>query len=384
MPPEIDDTPLVLHDAFAFPGGGEQVAVTLARAFGADLRTGLFVPDAFPPDYFGGRMPENLDAPGRHPLARRLSMTLAMCRAFENMPATVRPLTIHSGSLCPLAHARIHGPQVLYCHTPPRILYDHRAFYMRRQPLVRRSLYAALLRRYRLAYERAARAMDVIVANSETVRRRIECFLDLPAVVVNPPVDTAAFRNLGQEPFYLSTGRVDVLKRVDVIVRAFRDLPDKRLVVVSGGSELARVRELAAGCPNIEIRGWTADADLKRLVGTCTATIYIPRDEDFGMSPVESMAAGKPVLGVREGGLTETVLDGQTGVLLPPDPGPEDVARGVAALDAATALAMRPACEARAGTFDTRVFVAKMRQIAARLEVPPAGRGVAPASHRGA
>ena len=362
MPHRTPASPLVLHDAFAFPGGGEKVAVTLARAFGAQLLAGEYDPAAFPPDYFDAP-PRSLAAGASRPLAARLSKTLAMRLAFAHLPPEAAPLAIHSGSLCLLAHARIAAPQVLYCHTPPRILYDHHDFYMRRQSLPRRPLYALLLAGYRRAYERAARAMDAIVANSETVRRRIERFLGLPATVVHPPVDTAAFADLGQEPFYLSTARVDVLKRVDVVVRAFRDMPDKRLVVVSGGSELGRVRALAAGCPNIDIRGWTADADLKRLIGTCLATVYIPRDEDFGISPVESMAAGKPVLGVREGGLTETVVHGETGLLLPPDPGPDDVARGVAALDAATARGMAPACRARAALFDTRVFVEKMRGV---------------------
>ena len=180
-------------------------------------------------------------------------------------------------------------------------------------------------------------------------------------------MDTAAFPNLGQEPFYLSTARVDVLKRVDVVVRAFCDLPDKRLVVVSGGSELARVRELAAGRANIEIRGWTEEAELRRLVGSAIATIYIPRDEDFGISPVESMAAGKPVIGVREGGLTETVVHGETGILLPPDPQPADLARAVTELGPGEALGMRAACQRRAGVFDTAVFIRNMQAVAERV-----------------
>jgi glycosyltransferase involved in cell wall biosynthesis len=358
--------PLVLHDAFAFPGGGEKVAMTLARALEAELATGLYDAQAFPKGYFGDAPPRNLDAVGRHPLAARLSRTLAMCLAFEQFPKTKTELAIHSGALTLLAHARIDGPQLLYCHTPPRILYDHHDFYLRRQHPARRPLYRLLLARYRRHYERAAQAMNAVVANSETVRRRIRRFLDLDAVVVHPPVDTAAFAFLGQEPYYLSTARVDVLKRVDVIVEAFRHMPDKRLVVVSGGSELPRIRESAAGCPNIDIRGWTSDADLKACIGSCIATIYIPRDEDFGISPVESMAAGKPVIGVREGGLTETVLDGETGLLLAPDPGPDDVARAVATLDPDAALAMRQACQQRARAFDTSVFVEKMLAMAER------------------
>ena len=131
--------PLVLHDAFAFPGGGELVAVTLARAFEAELLTGRFDPAAFPDGYFAGRAPASLEARARYPLAAKLSLTLAMSLAFEGMPPVVTPLAIHSGALTLLAHGRIHGPQLLYCHTPPRILYDHRDFYLARQPRLRRA-----------------------------------------------------------------------------------------------------------------------------------------------------------------------------------------------------------------------------------------------------
>ena len=263
-----------------------------------------------------------------------------------------------------------------YCHTPPRILYDHRDFYLARQPRLRRPLWRLLAGRYRRRYEAAVRAMDAVIANSETVRRRIRDFLGLDAVVVHPPVDTAAYQYKGQEPFYLSTARVDVLKRVDRVVAAFAAMPDKKLVVVSGGSELDRVRAMARGCPNIDIRGWTEAAELRRLIGTAVATIYIPRDEDFGISPVESMAAGKPVIGVREGGLTETVVHGETGVLLPPDPTPEDVARAVRALGPAEALAMREACQRRAAAFDTKVFVDNMRELARDVMARHAGNGL--------
>ena len=369
----MSNRPLVLHDAFAFPGGGEKVAVALARTFGAGLVTGAFDEAAFPAGYFAGGPPRSLDAAGRHPLAARLSLTLAMCLAFEGLARTSTPLAFHSGALSLLAHRRIDGPQILYCHTPPRTLYDHREFYLARQHGLRRPLYRLLAARYRRRYETAARAMDAVVANSETVRRRLRDFLGIDAQVVHPPVETAAFPNLGQEPFYLSTARVDVLKRVDVVVRAFCDLPDKRLVVVSGGSELARVRELAAGRANIEIRGWTEEAELRRLIGSAIATIYIPRDEDFGISPVESMAAGKPVIGVREGGLTETVLHGETGILLSPDPGPADVARAVAELGPGEALGMRPACQRRAAAFDTAVFNRTMQAVAERVMAVPRG-----------
>ncbi|VAX17481.1 hypothetical protein MNBD_NITROSPINAE03-970, partial [hydrothermal vent metagenome] len=96
------------------------------------------------------------------------------------------------------------------------------------------------------------------------------------------------------------------------------------------------------------------------------ASIYIPRDEDFGMSPVESLAAGKPVLGVAEGGVLETIVHGETGILIPANPSPEDLIEAVHQLTPKRALALREACEQRAELFDKKIFLEKMRQLIER------------------
>ena len=115
--------------------------------------------------------------------------------------------------------------------------------------------------------------------------------------------------------------------------------------------------------------GWTSDAELLDLIGNAIATIYVPMDEDFGMSPVESMAAGKPVIGVAEGGLVETIVEGETGTLLPPGFGPQAIVEAVTALTPQRALEMRAACTARAAQFDEKAFVAGMRRHV--LEISP-------------
>ncbi|MBN2702197.1 MAG: glycosyltransferase, partial [Methylothermaceae bacterium] len=120
---------------------------------------------------------------------------------------------------------------------------------------------------------------------------------------------------------------------------------------------------LAEGASNIQFVGWVDDEGLRCLIGRAVATIYLPRDEDFGMSPVESMAAGKPVIGVAEGGVLETVVDGKTGILLPPDPSPEAVCQAVKRLGPVRARTMREACEIRARRFDRQVFLDRMRRL---------------------
>ncbi len=133
----------------------------------------------------------------------------------------------------------------------------------------------------------------------------------------------------------------------------------------SGGGDEARLRRIAAGAENIEFVGWTSDARQKALIGSAIATLYLAKDEDFGMSPVESMAAGKPVIAVAEGGLKETVIDGQTGLLLKPAPTVMSVVEAVRALDAVRAGRMREACQARARLFTRDRFLKHMQSLVA-------------------
>ena len=193
--------------------------------------------------------------------------------------------------------------------------------------------------------------------------RSIADHLGRESVVVYPPCDTETFTWQGQQGYYLSTARLTPLKRVDRIVEAFLRMPDKKLVVASQGEEFDRLKLLAGDAKNITFLGWVSEADLRRLIGEAIATIYVPVNEDFGMSPVESMAAGKPCIGVAEGGLLETVLDGETGLLLRPDFTVDDLVEAVHRLNTGRAMSMRHACEARATLFRRRAFVQTMHEI---------------------
>lgn len=271
---------------------------------------------------------------------------------------------IYSGQDAPLAvNNHPDGKNIYYCNAPPRSLYDlkeyrlaslspgqalnHRAFNLFFQPL----------------YESAIRKMDLVVANSGNIQKRIQNFLRKNSIVIHPPCDTEKFQWLGQEDYYFSFARLDPLKRVDVLIKAFAQMPDKRLIVASTGPEMEKLKKLAAGKRNILFVGPVDDDALTNLVGKSIATLYIPKEEDFGISPVESMAAGKPVLGVAEGGLLETIVHGETGILAKARPSPEDVIDAVHELTPKRALAMRSSCEQRAREFSKEIFLDKMRRV---------------------
>ena len=298
---------IVLHDFFNAPDGGGKVAKILAASFHAELWTGQLNSGAFPDDYFGDVAPKSLEAYKNSPNWLRFSKIFQLWWAFTHFPTTSAHWAIFSGSFSLLAHRKIAGAKIFYCLTPPRLLYDQRDFMVQQVPGWQRPLLRVVMFLYRLAYERAAGRMDIIVTISETVRKRFRRFLGYDSVVIYPPCETERFRWIEGGGFYLSTARLDPLKRVDLIVKAFKGMADKRLVVVSGGADMPKIKKIAERTSNIEVLGWVDDEKLCDLMGRCIATIYIPRDEDFGISPVESMAAGKPVIGVQEGGLLETV-----------------------------------------------------------------------------
>jgi glycosyltransferase involved in cell wall biosynthesis len=183
------------------------------------------------------------------------------------------------------------------------------------------------------------------------------------AEVLWPPVQIDNMYHRPDKGFYLSTARVETYKRVELIAEAFSLMGDKTLVITSGGGLLPYLQSKYANYPNIKFTNWVSDDHMRELVAECIATIYLPIDEDFGMSPIESMAAGKPVIGVREGGLMETVSHGDCGYMCRSDPSVVDLITAVEWLTPRRAASMRFACEARARKFSPRIFHSRLAEL---------------------
>lgn len=273
-------------------------------------------------------------------------------------------VVLYSGFYAPLAvHGQLGGRRVYYCHTIPRFAYDLYDASRQGLPWLLRGLFGLFVSFVRWQYRGAVRQMDTVLVNSENVKNRLKQYLGVDAQVVHPPVETTTFKWIADEGYYLSVARLTPNKRVDVIVDAFVRMPDRQLVVLSGGPELQRLEAMALGASNIRFVGWQSEESLRQWVGKARAAIYLPVDEDFGMSPVECMAAGKPVIGVAEGGLLETVLDDQTGVLIEGVPTPGKLIDAIDRLASLNSEAVRRACEERAAQFDTAIFIEKMKSI---------------------
>jgi glycosyltransferase involved in cell wall biosynthesis len=359
---------ILLHDFFEIRGGGERLALLLCKELGLDICFGFWRNTS----YERPALEQNQIFDLRVDSQLMGWRTLKHIRAFQNKTQFLSQYetAIYSGVVAPLAvKNHLHGFNLLYCHTPPRFIYDKREFFLTQIPVWQRPALQLLIKYVKPRYEAAVEKMDVIISNSKNVKKRINKYLGKSSIVVYPPCDVEHFSWIGQEDYYLSTARLDSLKRVELIIQAFIQMADKKLVITSGGAELGRLKCLASEAKNITFTGLVDEEELKKQVGCCIATIYVPQDEDFGMSPVESMAAGKPVIGVAEGGLLETIIHGKTGLLINPEPSPEDIISAVRVLTAERALEMREACEQQANLFRKEIFVEKMQDLL-KVEAP--------------
>lgn len=353
----------VLHDYLQVNGGAERLVIDLANGL-EDFQLGVagVYPDFSESGDCGARRPQVVAAAHQR-LLPRVPRALA---AFARPPHYLRRAqqVIYSGLYAPLAAPKqTHGKRIYYCHTPPRFAFDQRERYLARVPAVARPLLNLIIERYRAAYLNALQRMDLVVTNSRHVRERLLAYTGIAAEVVHPPIATETFRFIGQQGYYLSLARLEPNKRVERIVRAFLAMPDQQLVIASGGSQLPALKALANDAPNIRFTGWLDDAALKQLLGNAIAALYVPQDEDFGMSAVEAMAAGKPLIGVDEGGLRESVVHGSTGLLLPADPSVQNIVSAVRQMSSGLALSMRRACEARAVEFSRHRFINAFKQL---------------------
>jgi len=241
-----------------------------------------------------------------------------MPMAFERFDFSDYDVVLSSAHAC--AKGVITLPQTLhicYCHTPTRYVWDFFHRYVERpsyfgifNALVK-SLSPYLLTGLRVWDRSAADRVDYFIANSEFIAERIRKYYRRDAVVINPPADVSDYQIADQvDDYYLIVSRLVPYKRTDIAVEAFNRL-NRPLKIAGEGPEYKRLKQLAGN--TIEFLGNISETEKRDLMSKARAFIF-PPEEDFGITPVEAMAAGRPVIAYGRGGALETVVEGKTGV----------------------------------------------------------------------
>lgn len=306
----------LVHDWLTGMRGGEKTLLELCRMFPrASVHTMLWNEGSVHPE-IEARVAEVS-------FLRNLPGATGGYRYFLPVyPAAIRSLRLPEVDLVlSTSHAVAKGVRtppgavhVSYIHTPMRYLWGFGGSYFGfgAGAWWKRAALAAV-RPYLKSFDlRTASNPDYLIANSHNVRQRIREVWGRDSEVIYPPVDTESFSPGCDraEDYYLAVSPLEPYKRIDVLLQAFARL-DRRLIVAGGGTLRRKLSRLAG--PNVELVGRVSDERLRELYRGCRALVF-PANDDFGMTPVEAQACGRPVIAYGEGGALETVIDGETGV----------------------------------------------------------------------
>lgn len=217
-----------------------------------------------------------------------------------------------------VAKGVLTGPDqvhVCYCHSPIRYAWDLQPQYLRESKLdhgLKGWLARMVLSYIRIWDVRTANGVDQFVANSSFIARRIRKVYGRTSVVVAPPVDVPDVAPLSaRQEYYITASRLVPYKRIDLIIKAFNAMPDKKLIVIGSGPLLSEMSKLASS--NVDVMGYQPQEVLERLLAGAKAFIFAA-EEDFGIAPVEAQSYGTPVIAYGKGGILDSVIEGETGL----------------------------------------------------------------------
>ncbi|WP_299900443.1 glycosyltransferase [uncultured Aquimarina sp.] len=205
---------------------------------------------------------------------------------------------------------------ICYCHSPMRYAWDFYHQYLEEAKLTSgfKGTYAKyVLNKIRIWDVINSNRVDYFIANSKYIAKRIKKVYNRDSKVIYPPVDIDKFPlEKDKDDFYFTASRMVSYKKIDLIVKAFNQMPNKKLIVAGGGPDFGKIKKITSS--NIELKGFVEEDELISLMGNAKAFIFAA-EEDFGIIPVEAQACGTPVIGLDKGGVKETVIHEKTGLL---------------------------------------------------------------------
>ncbi|MCB8929087.1 MAG: glycosyltransferase [Ardenticatenaceae bacterium] len=305
----------LVHDWMNQIGGAEDVLEALVDLFPtAPIHTSLYAPDKMPAHWQTWDIRTNFI--DKLPFSHRKQQLYFPLYPFSFEQHDLRGYDLVISNKSGFCHGVITGPDtvhICYCLTPTRYVWRYHQ-YAEQEQLGRltRTILPPFLTKLRQWDRLAADRVDHFVAISQEVRRRIAKVYRRESVIIYPPVDTARFVPGDEvEDYYLLVGRLVPYRRIDLLIEAFNKMK-RPLRIAGSGRDRARLEAMAG--PTIEFLGYVPDEELPSLLAKCRAFMF-PGEEDFGIAPIQAMAAGRPVIAYAAGGALETVLPGVTGTL---------------------------------------------------------------------
>lgn len=304
----------IIHDWLVNYGGAERVVEAFLEIYPeADIYTLVYDEEKMGATFSKEKVKTTFIQ--KFPKATKIYTKLLpfMPYAFEELDLSQYDLVISSSSCC--AKGVVTGPNtkhISYVHSPMRYAWDLYHDYKNRSGKMTRFFMSIFMKSLREWDYTSSQRIDVILANSNYVAKRIKKFWNRECQVVYPPVDMDRLSPNGKEPedFYVVFSRFVPYKRIDLAIEACKKL-NKKLIVIGDGEQRGYLKSLAND--NIIFTGRISDEEVKNYLQRCKAMIFCA-EEDFGIIPLEAQACGRAVIAYGKGGALETIVSNKTGV----------------------------------------------------------------------
>ncbi|MBR9706047.1 glycosyltransferase family 4 protein [Candidatus Pacearchaeota archaeon] len=356
----------IFHNFLDNIGGAEIVTLILAQELHADIYTTnvdrkKIKKMGFNPKkiYTLGQIPIN--APFRQQFALEKFKRLNLKSKYD--------FYIIAGDWA-MAGAINNKPNLWYVHSPIREIWDlHRYTRQHSVPSLLRPIFDLWVLYNRYLNKKYVHHVQSLVCNSKNTQKRVKKYLNKDSIVINPPIETNKYKFNKTGDYWLSVSRLITHKRIDLQLKAFSKMKDEKLIIVGSYEDSRHFQKYAKYCheikpKNVTIVSWIDHQELIDLYSNCKGFIITSKDEDFGMTPIEAMASGKPVIAPNEGGYMETVINNKTGILID-NINTQKLIDSVKKINKdleKNPLKYKNACQKRAKEFDTKEFIKKIKK----------------------
>lgn len=353
----------IFHNFLDNIGGAEIVTLILAKKLNADIYTTNIDHDKINKMGFN---PKNIFSIGQVPTNAPFRQQIALWRFRRLSLKNKYDFYIIAGDWA-MSGAVNNKPNLWYVHSPIREIWDlYKHTRQNTVPWLARPFFDLWVMYNRYLNRKYIKHAQHIVCNSMNTKDRVRKYLKRSAIVINPPIQTDEFKPKESKNYWLAVNRLITHKNVDMQMKAFEQLPNENLIIVGSYEQSRHFKSYANYIKNIkpnnvEIKSWITFNELKELYANCKGFITTAEDEDFGMTPVEAMASGKPVIAPNEGGYKETIINDATGKLI------DDITIDKL-IDAIKEVGKdhekyKDACIKQAKQFDTKNFIEKIMRL---------------------
>lgn len=372
---------LLFHDTFLMKWGAERMNIEIAKTLDADIATAVWSPNC----YDAQAMEFKWKIIEVDPNFKRgmLGFILMKWRFFcsKKLVSDYGKIFFSNEAITGIWNVWPNTKTYYYAHSISRHLFDQREQYLQKVPFLIRPGFLLFSVFLRWLYTKEIQKVDTIFVNSEANKKRMSEWLGRDdAIVIYPSVDTDKFRIFPENEvlqilatewillqnkwYYISFSRLTHAKRIDVIIRTFQKIPDKKVLILYGENDSQKDEfiKMGEGYPNIIFHSLKNNENLPIILSGALASICVSENEDFGMVAIESMASGVPVIAVDEWGYRESIIHDQTGFLIHPDNLKENLVSIIENTWKNVLQEMQGACVLRAENFSLKKMYTKIQE----------------------